>query len=302
MELIRNGLETDSSDQIVINTYRKPSAENLKALILYLNSIASGKLSRSCIRQNIFKTRWSESEKSLRTRCHILAAALYLETLPATPSDQREASAKTVIADALPYVKKLSPNTDTSFVLGSTNTLPSTIHYKHAEWLFNHNDLPTEEKNRYGLDILVLYALRLSLEKRILGFLGIDFIEVNGKPCSFSKLIKVAKNLNNVQYDRSIKWDEIAWVNAWLNHHMHRHLRPYPWVIYQAFEILNPLLLPSSLVDGNTTHHSFYASTFVTDEDSFHNEVEHGILKTIQNAQIIWKPRTEILKRKVPGA
>jgi hypothetical protein len=82
---------------------------------------------------------------------------------------------------------------------------------------------------------------------------------------------------------------------------MHRHLRPYPWIIYQAFEILNPLLLPSSLVDGNTTHHSFYASTFVIDEDRFHNEVEHGILKAIQNAQIVWKPRSETLKRKVPG-
>ncbi len=147
----------------MLDTYGKPSADNLKVLILYLNSIASNKLSLPCIRQNILKTRWSESEKSLRTKCHILAAALYLETLLATPFDQREGNAKTVIADALPYVRKLSPSADNSFVLGSTNTLPSTIHYKHAEWLFKHNDLPTEEKDRYGLDILVLYALRLSL-------------------------------------------------------------------------------------------------------------------------------------------
>lgn len=154
------------------------------------------------------------------------------------------------------------------------------------------------QKKRYDLDILVLYALRLSLERRILGFLGIDFIISNEKPVGLSKLLKIVKKLDNVIYKDEIDWDKIEVVNNWINHHMHRHLRPYPWVIHQAFEVVDPLLEKSKVIDGNTIHYSIHASTFVHDEEAFHAEIEERINAEMPNVYIAWKANKDILKRK----
>ncbi|WP_431137974.1 hypothetical protein, partial [Psychroserpens mesophilus] len=81
----------------------------------------------------------------------------------------------------------------------------------------------------------------------------------NGKNIGLSTLIKVSKGLNSVEYSNKMDWTEIEWVNNWLNHHMHRHLRPYPWIIHQALEVLIPFVDPKEpLVKSNRTIHSFY--------------------------------------------
>lgn len=283
---------------IVKTCFEKPNRDNINNMIDYLNLTAKKSLSLSCIRQSILKTKWSERDTKLRDRSQILSAAIFLEYLNKVENIDNE-TVKTVIADLIPFIMRLDKNEDTSFLLISTNSLPSTIHFKHAQELFYKNEIPDYEKNNYSLDILVLYAIRLSLEKRVLGFLGIDYITSNKTPVGLSKLFPIIKNLINIKYAEAVKWNEIEWVNNWLNHHMHRHLRPYPWVIHQAFEILNPLLLPSkNTYDNNTQHLSNYASTYVIDEKLFHDELLDKIEKSISSPAITWANNREIVRKK----
>lgn len=282
---------------ILEKTYKQVTEVNCRELLDYLLNVSGKKLSLTCIRQNIFKTRWKGKENELKNRCEIQAAALYLEyLLKQSLSEKIESDIKTLIAESTYYIRELDPEQDTSFIIASTNSLPSTIHYKHAEYLFYQNGLPKDADKRYSIDILVLYAMRLSLEKRILAFLGIDYIEnENGSPVMLSRLFPVIKSLDNIEFKPEVDFNQIKWVWDWLNHFMHRHLRPYPWVIHQAFQVLNPLLLPTQKVTPVTTIHSFYGSTIIRDWKEVKNEIETAIEQVVIGAKINWRSEIELL-------
>lgn len=281
---------------IIKSTYYLPSIENINTLIKYLYSLGEKRLSVSIIRQNIFETRIKTRNFKLFTSCHIQAAALYLNYLITheLASDYEE-SVQTTIADLIPAIKELDPEEDCSFIIISTNSLPSSLHYKHAKWIFYKNTLSPESQRHYEVDILVLYALRLSLEKRILGFLGIESISSNGKPIPLSRLIPIVIGLKNVEYNVKIKWDEITLVNIFLNYFMHRHRRPYPWIIHQAFEVLNPLLLPGKITIGQYIYGSIYSSTIVIDEVKLQSEIDDSIKSKFSDCKIKWLHNRDIL-------
>lgn len=285
---------------ILNTTYNNPSNENIKSLVDYLISVSGKELTLACIRQNIFKTKkWSSKDGRLTCRCHVKVAVTYLNHLISNEKSYVcNESVKTTIADILPIIKKLDPIEDCSFVLCSTNSLPTRLHYKQAEWLFYKNQLPPDASRRYDIDVLVLYALRLSFEKRIMGFLGIDYLQSNGKPVGLSRILPLVAKLKNVRFEPNINWEEMKLVNNWLNHFMHRHLRPFPWVIHQAFEVLNPLLLPGKIIDGKTIYASHYASTFVQTESKLESEIEKNFSSSIPNLEIKWSGKREILLAK----
>jgi hypothetical protein len=280
-------------------TYYKPSEELIEQLIGYLSLLAGKTLSIICIRQNILKATWSERDMALMYRSQIQAAALYLSfIIEKGDVEANERNIKTVIADILNNVKYFDQDVDTKFILVSPNTQLSRTHFKHASSLFYNNKLPDENNPRYHFDVLVLYALRLAIDKRVLGFLGIDFILIDRTPLPFSKLFPIIKSLTSVEYDPAINWIEIEWVYKWLNHHIHRTFRPNPWTIHQAFQIIEPLYKPGERLSGTQRTLSIYASTFVKDEDLLKEEIEEKIAKTATKAKIYWLHSREIFKPK----
>ncbi len=203
---------------------------------------------------------------------------------------------KTVIADITHYVKNLDSKEDVSFILLSTNTLPSAIHFDIANRLFLTHQIRDQNQNNYGTDILTIYSLRLSLESRIRGLLGIDFATNNGKPVGLNKLIEVAKELKSVKYSEAVNWSEIESINEWINHHMHRLLRPHPWVIHQAIESLKSFLDPKDPVSiDNRTIYSFYSATSVVNEKELQNEIESVLRIKYPKIMITWKGKREIM-------
>lgn len=278
------------------NAFQKPSVENSTKLYEYLSGLGGRELTTICKRQNIFKTKWEPLEENLIDRCHIQSAADYLGFLLEEEWSEKIAEdIKALIAEAYSFIYKFDDDFNTSFKTAITNSLPSRIHYKHAEWLFYQNTLPEDANKRYIIDILVLYALRLPLEQRILSFLGIDFIESeNGSPIGISKLFPIVKSLENIEFKSEIDFDQIKWVLDWLNHYMHRHLRPYPWVIHQAFQILNPLLLPTERTTPNGWEFSFYGSTTTKDWALLKDEIKEEVQSTFKGSTIHWKGEVEI--------
>jgi len=276
--------------------YSELTEKSVDSLISYLERIGGKSLKTKSKRQNAFKTSWTERERNLLTRCHIQNAAEYLNYIKKSFS---KGQLRVVIADLADYVEFLDSNEDTSFIILSTNTQPSAVKFDSAKRLFYNHQIREQNQNNYSTDLLTLYAIRLSLESRVRGLLGIDFATTNGKNIGLSTLIKVSKGLNSVEYSNKMDWTEIEWVNNWLNHHMHRHLRPYPWIIHQALEVLIPFVDPKEpLVKSNRTIHSFYSATCVKDEGALKTEVESKLKEIYSDIKIRWLKKREIVIQK----
>ncbi|GGG30701.1 hypothetical protein [Pontibacter amylolyticus] len=275
--------------------FHEPDLDKVEKLINYLNHISGKELTKSIIRQYLLKIKWEKKEVRLLYRCHCKAASTYLRYLIRDSDAFNKDQVKTTIADIAPYISFLDSGKTSDLLLRSTNSIPSSIHYNHAKSLFYRHDLPQDSKNNYESDLLVLYAVRLALEKRIRGFLGIDYATIKDKPIGLSKLINICKNLKETEYASTISWQEISWLNVWLNHYMHRHIRPFPWTIHQTFEILDSLLNPTMYKHGDREIHSFYASTVVFDEEQFSKEVLSKLKDLNTDIEVKWAWEKEAL-------
>lgn len=262
-----------------------------------LKAIAGKPYKIGFIRKSLLTSEWKEQEQNERARCHVQAALLYLETFVGSidnPISQEKISA--TVADLEHIGKVLDGNLKLSNAILSTNTIPSTIHYKHAETLFYSRNIKREDQSTYALDLLIVYALRLALEKRVNGLLGIDMLmDQKNIPVSLSKKLKMVAGLNQICYDQSVKWDEIRLANEWMNHYIHRQMRPYPWVIYQVFEILNPILLPGKIKYGSKDVSSYYWSTVVLNETLFQKEIISYLENNFPGYSAHWDEKQEVL-------
>jgi hypothetical protein len=276
------------------SAYYNPTKEKVAILIDYFKSIGGKPLKLTCRRQNSFIITWTTREINLICRCHIQNAAEYLSSIL---TDYNDGQIKVVIADIAKYIKVLDESEDVSFILLSTNTLPSAIHFDAAKRLFYTHQIRDQNQNNYNTDLLTIYSLRLALESRIRGLLGIDYATSKGKSIGLTTLIKVSKELKSVTYSSDFNWTEIEWVTDWLNHHMHRHIRPYPWVIFQAIETLNPFVDPKDPILVNEKRvYSFYSATYVRNEQEFEQELEEALKQEYPEIQITWLTKREIVK------
>lgn len=280
--------------EILKNIYSNINQDNIENLINYLEKLGGKKLKPNSKRNNIFKVKWTAKEEHLIARCQIQSSIDYLLGLK---NDFTKKQIRIVIAELKKFVELLDKNENVSFIIVSTNTLPSAIHFSFAENLFYKHQIREQNQDNYSTDLLTIYSLRLSLENRIRGLLGIDFATSKNKNIGLSTLIKVAKSLKSVEYSEEINWNEIEWVNNWLNHHMHRHIRPFPWVIYQSIKILEPLLDPKEALFRNGREiYSFYSSTFVENEIEFEKEIIEKLKEQYENIEIKWNSEREICK------
>lgn len=276
--------------------YTKLTSENLDNLISFLKEIGGKPLTIKCKRQNAFKISWLDKETRLLARCHVQNAAEYFDFIKENIKIEQ---LRTVVADISDYVEFLDSNEDTSFIILSTNTQASAVQFDSAKRLFYNHQIREQYQNNYSTDLLTLYAIRLSLESRVRGLLGIDYATASGKNIGLSTLIKISKGLKSVEYSTKTEWTEIEWVNNWLNHHMHRHIRPYPWIIHQALEILKPFVNPKEpLIKSDRTIHSFYSATYVNDESVLKNEIELNLQELYPEVKIRWLNKREIVKKK----
>jgi hypothetical protein len=282
--------------KVLKSAYTESSIENVENLIEYLTKIGGKNLSIKCRRQNAFKILWTNKDIILLTKCHIQNAVDYLNSIK---NNFSKTQIRILIGDLAKYVSHLDTNEDTSFILFSTNTQPSAIQFDSAKRLFYNHQIREQYQNNYSTDLLTLYAIRLSLENRIKGLLGIDYATNKGKIINLSTLIKISKGLKSVEYCKKINWDEIEWINNWLNHHMHRHIRPYPWIIHQSIEVLNPFIDPKEpLLKGDRKIYSFYSAAYVNDEKDFENEIESNLIKIYPDIEIKWLFKREIVVKK----
>lgn len=275
--------------------YYNITNDNIDKLISYFRDIGGKELKVSLRRQYAFKTKWEDKEKDLISRCHVQNAAEYIESIKEGCSQNQ---VEQVIVDIVNYVAYLDRNEDVSFVFANTNILPSAIHFTSAEHLFYNHNIRKDFQANNDMDLVVIYLLRLSLESRIKGLLGVDTItKGESSNVGLFDLIKICEDLKTITYSENVNWMEIKWINKWLNHYIHRNIRPYPWSIYQAIKALEGFIDPKEPVfyNGKRTY-SFYSATYVEDEGIFHDEVKDKLTSKYPDIEIRWLHQREILK------
>ena len=287
----------DEKSYVLNDIYYELNHENLEAFISHLKKIGGKPLKSKCKKQNIFKLSLSLDERGIKllARCHIQCALEYVEFIKKNIDKKK---LKIIVAEIIPYVKRLFPNEYTSFILISTNILPSAVHFDNAKILFYSHDIRKQFQDNYSVDLLVIYGIRLSLESRIKRLLGIDYVITSKKHnIGLSQFIEISKMLKHVEYAKEIDWEEIDWIVKWLNHFIHRLIRPYPWVIHQCIVILENFVSPRSiLTTSNKKILSFYSATVVLNEEKLKNEIERHLKKIDEEIIIRWTDYREILK------
>lgn len=277
------------------NTYLNPNSENIRSCIRLLKEYSGPPLKENALIQNCLKIKWLEKEFKLINRANIQACHEYFQYF----LDQRlirristKNAIKCSVATLFDYLPETIEGEDMSFIRAYTNTLPSFAHLKQAEELFYKKNIRKQDMNNYGSDILVIYSMRLVLEKRIKAILGIDYaVDANKNPISLSKFLHIIEKLESIEFHADISWQNIKTLNTWLNHYMHRCLRPEPWSIHLGFQIIDSILKPIKTFDnGRLIGFHWYGTTKVKDLEELRNEIR----SKLPNSTIEWLSKPEL--------
>ena len=75
---------------------------------------------------------------------------------------------------------------------------------------------------------------------------------------------------------------------TWLNHHMHRNIRPEPYIIHTVLKYLKPIFTAGKKELGGSTLYSFDMSAYVEDSEAYHEEIEMKLKKKYPGYNIMW--------------
>lgn len=249
--------------------YRNPTQQNLLSLRKYLVELRGNELKNELIQNYITKASWKVNDAKMILRANLQAATEFLDFIMHPIRIQNSIpQIKALIADLSELLRDVVSDEELDWISISTNVIPSTIHFKQAKRLFLERQVSQDEH-----DLLALCGLRLALEKRVFSILKIDYALSKNRPIKLSEVIEIVKNLKSIEFSKEIDWDKIAKANRWLNHYIHRQIRPYPWSTFKVIEILSPLLDTGSYKYGHKRISSFYHSTVVVNETNLEEEI-----------------------------
>lgn len=188
------------------------------------------------------------------------------------------------LKDIIPFFDK---NQDYDFLVLNTNHSISSYYFSTVSALFHKKQLKDNLDDDAFFGILTL-LIRHSIERRIKGILGIDFIDNKGQYVGLTTLIKMLKK-TKIKFTKDIDVNIISKINTWSNHYLHRGIRPYPWVLESVIYYLERIFYAGKYAKQSW---SIYASTTVDDIDSFKTEIFDFLKKELKSDNIIvhWSP------------
>lgn len=277
----------------ILQIFQSPTTENVTSFASSVKERITKKPKANGVFDCVFKTNWNENENIHWQKSNIIAACDYLINLNEEYPELFEIKAKTCLADLSRILRDFFKDEDYS-KLFNTNTSPSFTYWNLVESL-NLSKEVSKSTGSSSNDLPILYLMRLSLESRVHGFLGIDFISANGKRVELSQLIKISKELKSLKFDPKINWDRIEKINVWMNHFMHRHIRPFPWTIDLAIKELRPLFSWSNREHIDFEEFGWYLSTIATSQNELLREIKSKLQERFgEDVSIKWSGTHEI--------
>lgn len=253
--------------------YSSINAKNLEIFITETKDKIKKELKPNAVFNLIFKKAWNEKELRSMKKASIQASLSYLEFLLNEHGDGFEKSVRNCLADLYEYYIEVFSESHTSSWIFNVNNIPTSIYFQLSKNIFYQNSIPDKLQKGSYLDLPATYLLRLCLEGRIHGLLGIDYIRVGEGSIPLSDILKIVQNLKSIKFSSEIKWERITQINDWLNHYIHRNLRPTPWCIHYAFQEMEPFFKTGMREFGNTKSYSSYASAFLENKEVFQIEL-----------------------------
>ena len=274
--------------------YYSNSKEAMDALISYLEEIGGRKFKPNQISNYITKTKWKKQESIILFRVHIQVIVHYLKAINYDfNTDIR--IIKSIVADITEVFKTFENNSkeDLDWIMISSNVLPSFVHFKHAKGLFQNKQIGCSKEKSNEYDLLSVYGARLALEKRILSLIKIDYVLEGNSPIGLSKILALIESFESIKFDDELDWKLIIKINKWINHFIHRQIRPWPWTIYKIYEYLEVILGSGVIKENGKNIYSFYYSTVIIDEQNLEDETIDKLTMKFENVKLKWSHKHE---------
>ncbi len=273
-----------------ISVDKKTLLNNLSTLIENLRP-ESRNLKESGLLKEILQIEWKVSES--RDKAFIQAALCYLEFLKMEIEiiEGKELSThiknlKIAIEDMANYVNKINFKVNLSFIYGNTNTQPTPSQFDLLKSIFYKNNIP-ENRDKYLIDLVTVPILRTILESKVKSILGIDIInDSKNRAIEVSKLLGLISKSKVLKVHKSLELSNLNQIFEWLNHMMHRNVRPDVFVLHCVLQYLQPIF-ESSWIEKDTRW-SIYASAFVHDIAEYKEEIKNICEREFMGCCIIW--------------
>jgi hypothetical protein len=233
-----------------------------KKLLDYLEQIPSLKKKEDWVFNQIFKTKWDEKETKNVSLANVAAAKHTLQRLirknPGMDNLAIIELLEDLLCDIRVWMNLVDPKQDFSWLIFNTNATDSRFYYS----VFHHLMFEEKERGKLNSDARFISAtllIRHTIEQRIKGLLGIDYIINYKRPIGLSSIIEYVGKLSLLKYRNGIDFSRISKINDWANHFLHRGIRPHPWQIEWANVELEKWFYKGKTLDekANSIHASF---------------------------------------------
>lgn len=255
----------------------------------------SGKYKSNGVLSRILLIEWEKKNIPERDKAIVQSAINYISYFLKLVEKNDEnldayiSNIKMGVADLKPTICRVDKNIDFEFLLGNTNTQQTSIQHKIVESLFYKNLLP-KNASKYDLEHLTVPFLRTILESKIKGILGIDILRnERNSAIELPDLLKILPDLKSISLHNAYDPNILSMIMKWLNHFMHRNLRPESYIVYQILQYIDPLFRPGKITHQDGILFSINSSAFTNDIDAYHSEVENILSSKFPGCYIQWK-------------
>lgn len=201
------------------------------------------------------------------------------------------------ICDLKIFIEFFDKSQNYKWLLGNTNSHISNFYYDLAQNIF-YNGKPGKHEEEYlTLSSSTPFIIRQSIEYKIKRILGIDYIEISGKPHKTlaNVYFRALKNNKSFYKTRKFDFETIELIHSWTHFFIHGGYRARPWAIESALAYLNEFFY--SGITSQKTSLSLYAGIeiFESDLSEIIQRTQNFLKKEIsQDANIIWLSRPEL--------
>ena len=204
------------------------------------------------------------------------------------------------ICDIGHWIKVIDDKQNFSWlILNTNNSISHSYYYRVRQSLYG---IDLKKYNTYdSLFINATLLIRHTIEQRIKGILGIDFINNSkNRPIGLSYIIEIFSKLEKLTFRKEIDIKRISKINAWANHYLHRGLRPAPWQLEWAEFELGKLFYLGETTDKKKL--SIYASFETENLQDLRDEFELRLKRKAGNVTIRWRSDHEIYSKNLSEA
>lgn len=201
------------------------------------------------------------------------------------------------ICDLKEFINYYDKSQNYDWLLMNTNGHISNFYYDLAINTFYEGKPGKHEQEHLALSSSTPFIIRQSIEYKIKRILGINYIELSGKPHkTFANVyFKALRNNKEFYKIRKFDFEVIEKIHSWTHLYIHGGFRSRPWLTENALNCLKELFYSGET--SNSQSVSLYAGIEIleTDLENLLKKTQESIENELgQDAEIVWLTKPEL--------